>query len=280
IQGPDLNTLNRFATEIRDRLAKEGGTVDLESSYEAGKPEVRVLVNRDKAASLNVNVASIATALRTLVGGDEQATTYREGDDRYDVMLRVDKEFRSSQNALNRLFVPSVSLGNVPVASVAALQDATGPVQIERFNRQRQIMITGNVAKGRALSDVLSTINSTVASMNLPPEYRTGFLGKGKELGRAGLAFAIALLLSILFIYMILAAQFESFIDPITILLALPLSVPFALLALMFFRENYSIIYSSLGVLVLFGIVKKNSILQIDHIKNLRRDGLPRLDAI
>ncbi|MBI4902526.1 MAG: efflux RND transporter permease subunit [Acidobacteria bacterium] len=280
LQGPDLNTLNRYATEIRDRLAREGSTVDLESSYEAGKPEVRVLVNRDKAASLNVSVASIATALRTLVGGDEQATTYRENDDRYDVMLRVDKQFRSSQGSLNRLFVPSLSLGNVPVASVAALQDSTGPVQIERYNRQRQIMITGNVAKGRALSDVITLINSTVASMNLPPEYRTGYTGKSKELGRAGAAFAIALLLSILFMYMILAAQFESFIDPITILLSLPLSVPFALLALLFFRENYSIIYSSVGVLVLFGIVKKNSILQIDHIKNLRRDGTPRMEAI
>ncbi len=280
LQGPDLQQLNKYAKHIEKVLADSGSVVDLESSYEEGKPELRVRVNRDKAADLNVSVASIATALRTLVGGDEQATTYREGDDRYDVMLRVDREFRNSPGSLRRLFVPSSTLGNVPVSSVASLEEATGPTQIERYNRQRQIMLLANIAKGDSLSNVLTRLDATVAEMKMPPEYRTGLVGRSKEFGRAAANYFMALLLSIIFMYMILASQFESFIDPVTILLSLPLSVPFALISLMIFNENFSIIYSTVGVLVLFGIVKKNSILQIDHIKNLRRAGMPRLEAI
>ncbi len=280
LQGPDLNKLNDYTTKLMARLQELPGLVDLESSYEPGRPELRVRINRDKAADLNVNVASIATALRTLVAGDQQATSYREGDDRYDVQLRVDEQFRNSASALNRLYVPSATLGNVPIANVAYLEEASGPVQIERYQRQRQIMISANLAQGQSLSNVIAVTYKTIAEMNLPPDYRSGLVGRSKEFGRAAVNYAIALLLSIIFMYMILAAQFESFVDPITILLALPLSVPFALLSLLLARENYSIIYTSLGVLVLFGIVKKNSILQIDHIKSLRREGRPRLDAI
>ncbi len=280
LQGPDLNRLNQYADVMMNKLRQVPGVADLESSYEAGKPELRVRINRDKAADLNVNVASVATALRTLVGGDPQATSYREGDDRYDVQLRVEEEFRNSPAALDRLFVPSATLGNVPISNVARLEPAEGPVQIERYNRQRQIMITGNITRGQSLSNVLAVLDNTVKEMNLPPGYGAGAVGQSKEFGRAASNYAIALLLSIVFMYMILAAQFESFIDPVTILLSLPLSVPFALISLMVARENFSIIYTSLGILVLFGIVKKNAILQIDHIKNLRRDGMERTQAI
>jgi HAE1 family hydrophobic/amphiphilic exporter-1 len=280
LQGPDLNRLNEHAEKLMARLRELPGLVDLESSYEPGRPELRVRINRDKAADLNVNVASIATALRTLVAGDQEATSYREGDDRYDVQLRVDEQFRNSPLALSRLYVPSATLGNVPVSNVTHLEEASGPVQIERYQRQRQIMLSANLAQGQSLSNVINVTNKTIEEMNLPPEYRSGLVGRSKEFGRAAVNYAIALALSIVLMYMILAAQFESFVDPITILLALPLSVPFALLSLVLARENYSIIYTSLGVLVLFGIVKKNSILQIDHIKALRREGRPRLEAI
>jgi HAE1 family hydrophobic/amphiphilic exporter-1 len=280
IQGPDLSALEEYAAQIKKRLAAIPGVTDVDSSYEAGKPELRVLINRDKAADLNVSVASIATALRTLVGGDQQVTTYREGDDRYDVQLRVEKEFRDSPGALERLYVPSLTLGNVPVANVAVLQESTGPTVIQRYNRQRQILITANFVKGQSLSNVLAALNQAVQEMNLPPQYRTGTIGKSKEFARASRAYIGAFLLSILLMYMVLAAQFESFIDPVTILISLPMSVPFALLSLLIMRENFSIIYTSVGILVLFGIVKKNAILQIDHIKSLRREGVARLEAI
>ena len=280
VQGPDLAKLETVSNTIVGKLKAMPGVVDLDSSYEPGKPELRVRINRDKAADLNVNVQSIATAMRTLVGGDPDVSSYREGDDRYDVMLRVDKNFRNSPNALQRLYVPSSSLGNVALSNVASLVPATGPTKIERYNRVRQIMITGNIAKGGSLSEALALLDSTVKEMDLPIEYSASLVGRSKELGKAAKNYGIALLLSLIFMYMILAAQFESFVDPITILLSLPLSVPFALLSLYAVGENFSIIYSTLGILVLFGIVKKNSILQIDHIKSLRRGGLSRIDAI
>ena len=280
LQGPDLDVLDRYATAIKNKLRAVQGVTDIDSTYEPGKPELRVQINRDKAADLGVSVVSVATALRTLVGGDQQATTYREGDDRYDVQLRVKKEFRVSPASLDRLFVPSSTLGNVPVSSVARLVEATGPTQIERYNRQRQIMVTANIVKGQSLSNVLKVVDDTVAGMNLPPQYRFGLVGQSKEFGRAAANYVIAFLLSIVFMYMVLAAQFESFVDPVTILISLPLSVPFALISLLLARENFSVIYTSVGILVLFGIVKKNSILQIDHIKSLRAAGMARTQAI
>lgn len=280
LQGPDLNQLDKYATAVKQKLAAIPGVVDLDSSYEAGKPEFNVKINRDKAADLGVNVQAVATALRTLVGGDQQATTYKEGDDRYDVQLRVKKEFRDSSHALERLYVPSATLGNVAVSNVASFVPSIGPTVIERYQRQRQILISANLVKGQSLSTVIQLANQTVEQLNMPPGYRGGEVGRSKEFGRAATNYLIALMLSIVFMYMILAAQFESFIDPITILLSLPLSVPFALLSLLLTGENFSIIYSSVGILVLFGIVKKNSILQIDHIKVLRREGMPRLEAI
>ncbi len=280
LQGPDLNVLDGYAQQLKQKLAAVPGVTDLDTSYEAGKPELRVTINRDKAADLNVSVVSVAGALRTLVGGDQQVTTYREGDDRFDVQLRVDKQFRNSPDALERLYIPSSTLGNVSVASVATLKESTGPTQIERYNRQRRIMISANMVGGQSLSNVLQVLDKAVVDLNMPPQYRSGLVGKSKEFGRAATNYVIAFLLSIIFMYMILAAQFESFVDPITILISLPLSVPFALLSLLIMRENFSIIYTSVGILVLFGIVKKNSILQVDHIKSLRAEGMPRMEAI
>lgn len=280
IQGPDLNRLEQYANSLIERLRQVPGMADIDLTYESGKPEVRVLIDRNKAADLHVNVAQIANAMRVLVGGDEQATTYKEGDDRYDVMLRVAKEFRNSPRALERLYVPSSTLGNVALANVASLQAGTGPISIDRYNRQRRVMIVGNLSKNLALGDLINIANQHMESLNLPPGYTYGTVGRSRELGRAVQNFLIAFLLSIVFMYMILASNYESFIDPVTILLSLPLSAPFALLSLFLARENFSIVYTSLGILVLFGIVKKNSILQIDHIKGLRREGMPRLEAI
>src|SRR5207244_6791818 len=152
--------------------------------------------------------------------------------------------------------------------------------RIDRVDRQRQVTLRGAVAPGFALADRIEALRREVASMNLPAAYTTSVSGRGRELERTFNEFIWAFLLSIIFMYMILASNYESLIHPLTILLSLPLSIPFALLSLWATGGTLNL-YSALGILVLFGVVKKNSILQIDHMNHLRRDaGMNRYDAI
>jgi HAE1 family hydrophobic/amphiphilic exporter-1 len=215
-----------------------------------------------------------------MVGG-QVVSSYREGDDRYDVRLRVDKSYRTSADGIAQLYVPSSRPGNVRLDNVVSLDEGIGPAQIDRYNRQRQAVITANVAPGHSASEVAASLTSSVPQLGMDRAYDGSFGGRTREMGRAAGAYFAALGLALLLMYMILAAQFESFIHPVTILLSLPLSIPFGILSLLVTGHNFSIIYSSIGVLVLFGIVKKNSILQIDHANNLRRNpNVSRYDAI
>jgi len=253
--------------------------VDVDTSLEVGKPEIRAHINRGKAADLGINVQTIAASLRTMVAGEE-VSSFQEGDDRYEVRVRVTPENRQSAETLSRLYIPTAHGGNVQLSNVVTLDEGVGPAQIERHSRQRQVTISANIEKGQSLSVVLEQIEPEVRNLDLGPAYRTGLQGRSRELGRAGAAFVVAFVLSFTFMYMILAAQFESFLHPITILLSLPMAIPFALVSLAAFGQTLNI-FSSLGILMLFGVVKKNSILQIDHMNNLRHDhGMARYDAI
>jgi HAE1 family hydrophobic/amphiphilic exporter-1 len=197
------------------------------------------------------------------------------------VRLRVDKQYRNSAQSIARLYVPSNKAGNIRLDSVVGLDEGIGPAQIDRYNRQRQAIISCNVARGHSASEVMAALMAKLPTVEMDRAYDASFSGRSREMGRAMGAFLAAFGLSLLMMYMILAAQFESFIHPVTILLSLPLSVPFAIISLLATGQNFSIIYSSIGVLMLFGIVKKNSILQIDHANNLRRHaGMPRYEAI
>src|SRR5215216_5536625 len=280
IRGPEIAKLKEYSSRVTEILRDTPGAVDVDTSLEEGKPEVRVNINRDKASDLGVSVSSIANSLRTMVGG-QVISSYRTGDDRYDVRLRVDKAYRGSAAAVAKLYVPSIKAGNMRLDNVVSLDEGTGPAQIDRSNRQRQAIITCNVARGHSASEVINTLNAKLPTIGMDHGYDAGYSGRSREMGRAMGAFFPAFLLSLTMMYMILAAQFESFIHPVTILLSLPLSVPFAIISLLVTGQNFSIIYSSIGVLMLFGIVKKNSILQIDHANNLRRKhGMARYDAI
>jgi HAE1 family hydrophobic/amphiphilic exporter-1 len=215
-----------------------------------------------------------------MVGG-QVVSSFKEGEDRYDVRIRADEKYRNRVEEIAQLYVPSTSVGNVRLDSITSLDQGIGPAQIDRYNRQRQVLISTNVARTYSASQVMNSLSANLPRFGFDPGYEAAYIGRTREMGRAGMAFAVAFGLSVLMMYMVLAAQFESFIHPVTILLSLPLSIPFALISLMIAGMNFSIIYSSVGVLVLFGIVKKNSILQIDHTNNLRRKyGMPRYDAI
>jgi HAE1 family hydrophobic/amphiphilic exporter-1 len=252
--------------------------VDVDTSLTLRKPELRVIPDRKRASDLGIPIQTIASTLNVLVGG-EPVSKYKENDEQYDVWLRAEHPFRDQSQAISRLMVPSPKAELVQLGSVANLKFEQGPATIDRFAMQRQVVVTANLADNKALGDAVKDLSAYVKSMELPAEYRGEFLGRAKTLSESNLGFLVAFLMSFLFMYMILGAQFESFIHPITILLALPLTLPFAIISLMLLRTNLDI-YAMFGLFMLFGIVKKNGILQVDYTNVLIAKGLPRDEAI
>jgi HAE1 family hydrophobic/amphiphilic exporter-1 len=278
LRGPNLEKLDQYSQHLLNKLKAMPGVVDADSSLIVGKPELRAAIDRQKASDLGVNVADVAQSLRLLVGGD-QVSTYNENGEQYEVHVRASENFRTDPNGINKLNVPSQRLGSIGVDNIVKTQEAAGPTQIERNGRQRQVMLTANLKPGFSQSVTLTQLNNEVKAMNLPPDYVAGVAGASKELQRTGRGFLMAFLLSFIFMYIVLAAQFESFIHPVTVLLALPLSLPFALISLLITGQAFNM-FTMLGLLVLFGMVKKNSILQIDHANGLRAKGMERHEAL
>jgi HAE1 family hydrophobic/amphiphilic exporter-1 len=278
INGPDLKKLEAIGVTMVDRVKRLPGVADVDTSLYAGKPELSVEIDRPKAADLGVQIGEAAEALRLLVGGD-QVTTYNEGGEQYEVHLRARAENRSTEQAIGALTVPSSRLGSVPLDNIAAFSPGSAPSDINRLGRQRQVTVFANVLPSGSQAAVQNAMAGEFARLSPGSEYRGGFSGRSKELGRAAQNFVLAFVLSAVFMYLILAAQFESWLHPVTILLSLPLTLPFALLSIIIFRQSLNI-FSALGLLVLFGVVKKNSILQIDHANQLKEKGLSTHDAI
>ncbi len=278
LTGPDLPTLTEAADKMIAAARKIPGVADADTSFVAGKPEFVTKIDRDVAGDLGVNVQDVATALRFLVGGD-QVSTYNEKGEQYEVHLRAPLDFRKNPNGISLWTVPSALLGPVNIDQVASFRRGTGPTSIQRLNRQRQIVISANTAPGASAGNILRGLEAAFKTLDLPAGYTGAPSGSSKEQEKAASAFLTAIGLSVVFMYLILAAQFESWIHPITILLSLPLTIPFALLSVLLFGQSLNI-YSALGILLLFGVVKKNAILQVDHTNKLREEGMPRYDAI
>jgi HAE1 family hydrophobic/amphiphilic exporter-1 len=280
LRGPDLTTLYVSANKIRDWGA-ENGLSDPDVTLKLDKPELRVKIDRARAADLGVDTTDIASALRLMVGGDDRVSRYRDNslNEDYDVELRLAQGDRNDQETIQRLFVPSNTVGLVRLDNLVTMEATEAPSRIDRLDRQRVVGVRSGVAPGYGLRDRIDALRREFANLKLPPEYNVTIGGRGRELERTFDEFILAFLLSVAFMYMILASQFESVIHPVTILLSLPISVPFALLSLWVMNDTLNL-YSALGILVLFGVVKKNAILQIDHTLNLRRQGMPRDEAI
>lgn len=278
VSGPDLKKLEEYTSKILEKIKTVPDAVDVDSTLISGKPELQLAVDRDTAADLGVRVGDVSQALNTLVAG-EDATTFSQGKDQYDVTVRSINTFRTSEEGLKRLIVPSTKVGWVTLDRVVKAQQATGPSSIDRVNRQRQVTLLANTRPGGSAANITSAINDYVKQVNMPTDYKTGYVGQSKEMGKAGFYFLLAFMLSFIFMYIVLAAQFESFIHPVTILLTLPLSIPFGIVSLLVTGQSVNI-FSGLGLLLLFGVVKKNAILQIDHTNGLRSKGMSRYDAI
>jgi hydrophobic/amphiphilic exporter-1 (mainly G- bacteria), HAE1 family len=295
IQGPDIDELQKYTLDLMDRIRDIPGVVDVDTNFEATQPELRVNVDRARAADLGVNIDSLANNLRTLVGGEE-VSEFKDGDDQFKVVLRLDEPYRNNPETMDALLInpgpgggagfaggggPGAAGGvnrTVKVSDVAQLTHDRGPASIDRYNRQRQISVNANL-QGVPLGDVLVQARRKVEELHLKPGYQAVFGGSARTLAEASDNFTVAMILAIIFIYMVLASQFNSFVHPLTIMTALPLSLPAGLLALMAFGMTINV-YSAIGLMMLFGIVKKNSILQVDYTNTLRSEGMERHEAL
>ncbi|MBI3084766.1 MAG: efflux RND transporter permease subunit [candidate division NC10 bacterium] len=278
LRGPDLEALDRYSQDLAAQARTVPGLVDVDTTLARRKPEIRVHIDRDKAAVVGVGVDAIAGSLRTMVGGEE-VTKFKEADDQYVVRLRLQEDFRKNAEVISDLYVPSAKLGLVKLNNVVRLSEEKGPNQIDRLDRERQVGIIANLDPRLPIGEAVKQMAPKVAAVKLPPGYTTKYLGRAQILVEARVNFLIALGLSLIFIYMILAAQFESFVHPLTIMASLPLSLPFGLLSLLVVGKTMNI-FSAIGILMLFGVVKKNAILQVDYTNVLRERGLARFDAI
>lgn len=277
--GPDLKVLYTYTDMLMGRLRKCPELVDVDTTVSARKPELQVSIDRDRAADLGVDAATVSTSLSILVGG-EPVSTFKDGDEQYDVWLRARPAQRNTRDAIEYITVPStVTRELVPIGSITQSDERRGPSQIERLNRQRRTTVGANLALGYSTGQGVDALVREAAALGMPPgyEFRKGF--KSRNLDDVAKNFLIAFGLSLVFMYMVLAAQFESFVDPITILLALPLTFPFALISLQILDKPLDI-YSIFGIFMLVGIVKKNGILQVDYTNELRRGGMDRDRAI
>jgi HAE1 family hydrophobic/amphiphilic exporter-1 len=278
VGGPDMKQLTEYANALLETLKKQPGVVDPDSSLILGKPEVDVFIDRAKASELGVSTADIARVLRLLVAGDK-VSSYNEGGNQYDVRVRALPELRNDLQYLSLITVPSTRFGAIPITDVVVFKKSSGPADIRRVGRQRSVTLYADVLPGYSQQAVIDALNAKVRELNMPAAYKTGLVGRSKELARSFQAFFVTFVLAICFIYLVLAALFESWLQPLIILLCLPLSLPFGIFSLWLARDSLNI-YSLLGVLVLFAVVKKNAILQVDHTNALRAEGMDRHAAI
>jgi len=278
VRGPDLDQLESYSNQILETMRATPGLVDEDTTLNIGNPEVHVRMDRAKAADLGVRAEDVASALRTLVAGEE-VSKYRDGDEQYSVRLRLAPEDRDRPDKIQSLWIPSSRLGQVQLANFASLERDLGPAQIERQARERQVTLLANLESGVGIGDAVKAIDEKLAGLELKPGYRTEWTGRAETLAELQTSFITAFLFAAIFMYMVLAAQFESYLHPATIMLSLPLSVPFALFSLWITGAKLDL-FSGLGILLLFGIVKKNSILQIDFTNTLRAAGMDRREAL
>ena len=278
LSGPDLDRLTTYSAHILTKMRTIPGAVDVDSNFVVGRPELRVAVDRERAADLGVDVQDVSSTLQLLVAG-LKVSTFADHGEEYDVRARALGDYRADARGLSIITVPSKKVGRIPLDAIVQIRGDSGPSQINRLARQRQVTLTCNVAPGFGESVVQAGIEQIIKDEHLAVGYEMKPAGRSKETGKAAKNFLLAFGMTFVFMYLVLAAQFESWLHPVTILICLPLTIPFAMLSLLMFGQGLNI-FSALGLLVLFGVVKKNSILQVDHTNHLRSTGMDRAAAI
>jgi HAE1 family hydrophobic/amphiphilic exporter-1 len=277
--GPDMGKLVEIAREANRELLTGQSITDIRVGLSLNNPEIQVVIDRALASDLGVRVSDISGAVRLLMSGEDEISTFKEGSEQYPVTMRLASVQRDDPLILSRLLVPSSRLGLIRLDSIARLERGLGPSRIDRYNRQFSIGIYGNIAPGHSLGEAAAETQQIIERVGLPPGYQMKFSGQVKILEETTANMLMAFGLASIFMYMVLAAQFESLVHPFVILLTLPLSIPFALISLIATGRSLNL-FSALGVLLLLGIVKKNGILQIDYMNRLCAQGFPLRQAI
>jgi len=279
IRGPDIEKLAVYGQSAALKMSEWPGMLDASPDLKLNKPELQVKVDRQRAADLGVRMTDVASAVRLLYSGQDEISTFKEGSEQYPVTMQLIPEQRDNLDVLAQLMVPSAKQGQVRLESLASIERGNGPITISRYNRQFQVSILANVAQGYPLDAAADATRRAILSLHLPPGYSFGFSGPVRILDETTVNMILAVLLASIFMYMVLAAQFESFSYPFIIMLTLPLSIPFALFSLWITHRSLNL-WSMLGVFLLLGIVKKNGILQVDYTNRLRREGIPLREAL
>lgn len=279
LMGPDFNQLVPLSRDLLERLLKQPELADMRANLNFSNPELQVQIDRQLASDLGVRVSDVASAVRLLMSGEDEISTYKELGEQYPVTIRLMPGQRDDPEVLSRLLVPSAKLGLIRLDSIARLERGVGPSRIDRVGRQYAISFYGNPAPGYTLGEAAAAVKRVVDDMDLPVGVRLAFSGQVKILEETTANMVLAIGLASIFMYMVLAAQFESLVHPFIILLTLPLSVPFALISLIATGRSLNL-FSALGILLLLGIVKKNGILQVDYMNRLLAAGKPLREAI
>ena len=279
IDGPDLEVAGQYAHKIYDELKKVPGITDVDMDLAVNSPELQVQIDRKRASELGIRAADVASAVRLMIAGQDQISTYKEGSEQYPVTMQLLPEQQKDPNMLARLMIPSTKVGQVRLDNIATIQRGLSPAKIKRTNRQFEVRLSGNPLPEMPLDVAADKVREIIKKTKLPPGYTAKFQGTVKVLDDTNKNLILTFLLASIFMYMVLAAQFESLLQPLAIMMSLPLSIPFALFTLWATHRTLNL-WSSLGVLLLLGIVKKNGILQIDYTNKLRAEGVPLRKAI
>ena len=279
VLGPDFGQVAELSKQAAARMRTVRGLTDVDTSVSINSPELAVKIDRQRASDLGVRAADVGNAVRLMIAGQDQISTYKEGDEQYDVTLQLLPEQQRNPEILARLAIPSSKVGQVRLDNIATIERGVGPSRIERYNRQFQTRVMANNMPDFPLDAAARAAGTEIRKAGLPPGYGFRFTGSVKILDETTRNLIVAFLLASIFMYMVLAAQFDSFLHPFTIMLSLPLAIPFALLSLWLTGRTLNL-WSSLGVLLLLGIVKKNGILQVDYTNKLRDEGMPVREAI
>jgi HAE1 family hydrophobic/amphiphilic exporter-1 len=279
IRGPDLAQLAELSKTVAGRMGKYPDLVDVNPSLNLNTPELQVKVDRQRAADIGVRMTDVSDAVRLFYSGEDEITRFKEGSEQYPVTMQLLPEQRDNPDVLARMMVPSAKLGQVRLENVATIVRGAGPATLQRYNREFQVSVYANVASGYPLDLAASHTVQSIKEVGLPAGYSYLFSGQVKVLEETTWNLLLAMSLASIFMYMVLAAQFESFTYPFIIMLTLPLSIPFALFSLWITGRALSL-WSALGMFLLLGIVKKNGILQVDYTNRLRSAGMPVREAI